>query len=229
MTDAEFPESATPPQIRLAVFDWDGTILDTTAAIALSIQYACRKLGLPEPSTKLAKSVIGLGWRDAIRIVAPKCPPEEYPAFGAFYTERYRPAETEVHLFDGIRELLADLRACGTELAIATGKSRRGLERALEQTGLGEFFTATATADENPSKPSPAMLERLSLETGWSVDEMVMTGDTTHDIVMARNFGCRAVAVSYGAMTAEQLQMAGPDAICPDVRSLRPLLMPRRP
>mgnify|MGYP000757284361 FL=1 len=84
---------------KLVVFDWDGTILDTTAAIALSIQYACEKIGLPVPSTSLAKSVIGLGWRDAIRIVAPTCPEEDYSTFGSFYTERYRPAETEVHLF----------------------------------------------------------------------------------------------------------------------------------
>ena len=94
---------------KLVVFDWDGTILDTTAAIALSIQYACEKIGLPVPSTSLAKSVIGLGWRDAIRIVAPTCPEEDYSTFGSFYTERYRPAETEVHLFPGIVELLQKL------------------------------------------------------------------------------------------------------------------------
>ena len=120
---------------KLVVFDWDGTILDTTAAIALSIQYACEKIGLPVPSTSLAKSVIGLGWRDAIRIVAPTCPEEDYSTFGSFYTERYRPAETEVHLFPGIVELLQKLKNSGIELAVATGKSRRGLNRVLAQTG----------------------------------------------------------------------------------------------
>ena len=185
---------------KLVVFDWDGTILDTTAAIALSIQYACEKIGLPVPSTSLAKSVIGLGWRDAIRIVAPTCPEEDYSTFGSFYTERYRPAETEVHLFPGIVELLQKLKNSGIELA--------------------DCFSTTETVDENPSKPNPAMLEAISVAMGRSAEEMVMVGDTTHDIYMAHAFGCPCIAVSYGAMTTKMLEPAQPDAICASVAEL---------
>lgn len=205
---------------RCVVFDWDGTVLDTTAAIALSIQYACEKLGLPVPSTTKAKSVIGLGWRDAIRIVAPTCPPEEFQAFGAYYTERYRPEELKVHLFPGIRELIKALHARGTLLAVATGKSRRGLNRVLEQTGLGPYFYDTQTAEENPSKPDPAMLEQIGINTGLGPDAVVMVGDTTHDVLMAKNWGCRSIAVSYGAMTVKMLEEARPDLIVNDVEAL---------
>lgn len=205
---------------RLVVFDWDGTILDTTAAIAVSIQYACERLGLPVPATKRAKSVIGLGWRDAMRIVAPTCTPEDYPTFASLYTERYRPAEAEVHLFEGIVELLDALRAAKIELAVATGKSRRGLNRVLEQTGLADRFADTQTADENLPKPNPAMLEAISIATGYGPEDMVMVGDTTHDMLMARAWGCPGVAVSYGAMTPDMLAEASPAAICADVAEL---------
>ena len=205
---------------RAVVFDWDGTVLDTTAAIAVSIQYACEKLGLPVPSTAKAKSVIGLGWREAIRIVAPTCPPEEFQAFGAYYVERYRPEEVKVHLFAGITELIKALHARGTLLAVATGKSRRGLNRVLEQTGLGSYFYDTQTAEENPSKPDPAMLEQIGINTGLGPESVVMVGDTTHDIQMAKNWGCRVIAVSYGAMTVKMLEEAHPDLIVNDVEAL---------
>ena len=159
---------------KLVVFDWDGTILDTTAAIALSIQYACEKIGLPVPSTSLAKSVIGLGWRDAIRIVAPTCPEEDYSTFGSFYTERYRPAETEVHLFPGIVELLQKLKNSGIELAVATGKSRRGLNRVLAQTGLRTAFRLPKPSmriPQNPTrqcwKPSASLWDGLQKKWSW--------------------------------------------------------------
>ena len=191
---------------KLVVFDWDGTILDTTAAIALSIQYACEKIGLPVPSTSLAKSVIGLGWRDAIRIVAPTCPEEDYSTFGSFYTERYRPAETEVHLFPGIVELLQKLKNSGIELAVATGKSRRGLNRVLAQTGLADCFSTTETVDENPSKPNPAMLEAISVAMGRSAEEMVMVGDRlSTDIQLARNAGIDSILVLSGEATRADL------------------------
>ena len=205
---------------KLVVFDWDGTILDTTAAIALSIQYACERLGLPVPSTSLAKSVIGLGWRDAVKIAAPTCPEEEFPSFNAFYIERYKPAEREVHLFPGIVELLGNLSDAGMELAVATGKSRRGLNQVLAQTGLTDFFATTETADENPSKPDPAMLEQISIAMGRTPEEMVMVGDTTHDIFMAHAFGCPGIAVTYGAMTPKMLEKASPEIVCSSVDEL---------
>lgn len=205
----------------LVVFDWDGTILDTTAAIALSIQYACSKLGLPVPSTMKAKSVIGLGWQDAIKIVAPTLSAEDYPDFSHLYAERYRPAELEVHLFDGIEPLIAALHAAGVELAVATGKSRRGLDRVLEQTGLRRFFGTTKTADQCAPKPNPDMLEEIGVETGISTARTVMVGDTTHDLFMAKAYGCRGVGVTYGAMTRAMLLDAEPAALCDSVQALR--------
>ena len=204
----------------LVVFDWDGTILDTTAAISISIRYACERMRLPVPSDRKARSVIGLGWRDAMRIIAPACPPDEYAQFSAFYIERYRPEEERVHVFPGVEDVLERLRARGAMLAIATGKSRRGLDAALAQTGLGRLFVDTETADENPSKPDPGMLEAVSLATGFERSEMVMVGDTTHDLAMANAFGCPGVGVTWGAMSEETLREASPAAICHDLTDL---------
>lgn len=214
-------EAAPVGAYDLVVFDWDGTILDTTAAIALAIQHACGKLGLPVPSTMKAKSVIGLGWEAAIKIVAPTLSPEDFPDFAHAYAERYRPAELEVHLFDGIEALLKDLRAAGAELAVATGKSRRGLDRVLEQTGLRPLFSTTKTADMCAPKPNPDMLEEIAVETGMTPERMVMVGDTTHDLFMAKTFGCRGVGVAYGAMTRGMLLEAEPAAVCDSVAALR--------
>ena len=200
--------------IPLVVFDWDGTILDTTAAIAISIRYACERLRLPVPSETRARSVIGLGWREGMRIIAPTCPLEEWPEFRQLCEKRYREEEEQIHLFTGIRELITALHARGTHLAIATGNSRRGLERMLDETGLRAFFVDTQTADENTSKPAPDMLEAVSLATGYEPHEMVMVGDTTHDLQMAAAFGCAGIGVTWGAMSAELLASSSPAAIC---------------
>ena len=127
-------------------------------------------------------------------------------------------------LFPGIRLLIERLRASGVKLAVATGKSRRGLNRVLEATGLGPFFLDTQTADENPGKPDPGMLESIHAVLGVSPELTVMVGDTTHDLYMAKAWGCRGVGVAYGAMPAEMLECASPAAICRDVPSLARLL-----
>ncbi len=194
----------------LAVFDWDGTIVDTTAAISQSIQYACAKLGLAVPDAEVARSVIGLGWREAISIAAPECRPSQWEAFSDAYVERYRVLEGEVMLFPGVEALLQSLQAAGVVLAVATGKSRPGLNRMLKLTGLERYFFTTQTADENPSKPDPGMLEQIEIETGISKEQTVMIGDTTHDLQMAANFGCRGVGVATGAMSWETLSSFRP-------------------
>lgn len=211
-------------RLPLVVFDWDGTILDTTAAIAISIRYACERLGLPVPSETRARSVIGLGWREGMRIIAPTCPVEELPEFKRLCETRYREEEGAIHLFSGIRELIEALHARGTHLAIATGNSRRGLERMLDETGLRPFFVDTQTADENASKPAPDMLEAVSLATGYEAHEMVMVGDTTHDLQMAAAFGCAGIGVTWGAMSADMLATASPAALCSRREELARLL-----
>lgn len=204
----------------LVVFDWDGTILDTTAAIVLSVQHACGRLGLPVPSATRARSVIGISWREGMRIIAPGCRDEDMPDFRRICEARYREEAGRIHLFAGMRELLEALRARGTMLAVATGNSRRGLERMLDETGLRGFFVDTQTADENASKPAPDMLEAVSLATGFDASEMVMVGDTTHDLRMAAAFGCPGIGVAWGAMTAEMLEAVRPAAVCRQVEDL---------
>ena len=226
MTDEMNSAGKVPPAgpYKLVVFDWDGTILDTTAAIAISIQYAAEKMGLPVPSATKARSVIGLGWRDAMKIIAPTCPEEEFPQFGAYYVERYRPEEGKVHLFPGIEHVIRTLHERGVTLAIATGKSRRGLNRVLEATGLGKYFADTETADENPSKPDPGMLEAVAIATGIDPADTIMVGDTTHDLGMANAWGCRSIGMTYGAMTAEMLEREKPVALCRDAEELARVL-----
>jgi len=131
-------------------------------------------------------------------------------------------------LFAGVRELLVELTEAGAQLAVATGKSRRGLDRAFAATGLGMFFAASRCADETAPKPHPAMLHELTDELGVSAGRTVMVGDTTHDLGMARSAGTAAIGVAYGAHPREQLAALAPLAIADSVAALRPWLLPVR-
>ena len=148
-------------RFELLVFDWDGTILDSTRAIVTSMQAACRDLGLPPPSDERARQVIGLGLGEALQVAAPDLDEASYPQMAERYRHHYLSSDQDLSLFAGIPELLAELQAAGFCLAVATGKSRRGLDRALTHSGLGEFFTASRCADECFSKPHPQMLFEL--------------------------------------------------------------------
>jgi phosphoglycolate phosphatase len=189
----------------LIVFDWDGTLMDSTVHITRSIQAACRDLGLPVPDDISASYVIGLGLRDALEIAAPTLKPEDYPKLSERYRFHYLAGDPNIELFAGVREMLADLRSQGYFLAVATGKSRVGLNRALNAVGLTQMFDATRCADETFSKPNPAMLHELSRELGQDLARTVMIGDTTHDLQMAVNAGAAPVAVTYGAHPVDAL------------------------
>src|SRR5664279_4125772 len=139
---------AATRRFNLIVFDWDGTLADSTTMIAEVLQQACRDLGLPVPDDVAARYVIGLGLADAMKLVAPELPRERYPELGARYRDHYLARESEIPLFAGARELLAELDAAGYLLAVATGKTRAGLARALESNGLANAFHATRCADE---------------------------------------------------------------------------------
>jgi phosphoglycolate phosphatase len=183
----------------LVVWDWDGTIMDSTPTIVHCIQQACRDLGFKEPDDSLASSVIGLGIHDSLRRAVPWIEPVHFPSLTERFRYHYLAKDHELHLFVGIRELLEKLRADGYLLGISTGKSRVGLNRSLEFHELGHLFHETRTADESFSKPHPGMLLELSDATQVSVRRMLMIGDTTHDLDMAANAGVDAVAVTYGA------------------------------
>jgi phosphoglycolate phosphatase len=197
-------------QFDLIVFDWDGTLMDSTGTIVRCIQASARDLGLPVPDQRAASYVIGLGLQDAMEAVLPDLDPKYYPRMVERYRYHYLSQDQELVLFDGVQEMLADLAQQGYFLAVATGKSRVGLNRALDTTKLLSAFDATRCADETFSKPHPAMLHELTRELGQDLKRTVMIGDTTHDLQMAINAGAGAIAVHYGAHTVQELQALAP-------------------
>jgi phosphoglycolate phosphatase len=205
---------------RLIVFDWDGTLVDSTVAIADCIRAAARDMGLPEPDRGRATHVIGLGLHDSLRHAVPELPSTGYEEFVARYRRHFLACEDRIRPFPGVPEMLAELAERGHQLAVATGKSRRGLERALAATGLGPFFAATRCADETQPKPHPAMLLELIRMLAAAPAATVMVGDTGHDLQMAASAGVDAIAVRSGAHSAEALRAFAPRACLRDVREL---------
>jgi phosphoglycolate phosphatase len=197
-------------QFDLIVFDWDGTLMDSTATIVKSIQAAAKDLGLPVPSDAAASHVIGLGLAEAMQSVMPDIDPVLYPRMVERYRYHYLTKDPELVLFPGVRAMLDDLSQQGYFLAVATGKSRVGLNRALNAAKLLTTFDATRCADETFSKPHPAMLQELTRELGQDLRRTAMVGDTTHDLMMATNAGATGIAVEYGAHPVEQLQACRP-------------------
>lgn len=194
---------ARPRQFDLIVFDWDGTLYDSTALIVDCIQAACADIGQPVPSRENAAYVIGLGLHDALAHVAPGLSDEQIHALSLRYRHHYFNSQHRLSLFDGTLDMLLALRQRHHWLAVATGKSRAGLNEALSHAELKGMFDATRTADETRSKPHPQMLEELMRELGVLPERTLMIGDTTHDLQLAVNAGCASVAVSYGAHEPE--------------------------
>ncbi len=205
----------------LLVFDWDGTLMDSTAVIAGSIQAACRDLALTVPSDEAARHVIGLGLVEALQLAVPEAPESMYEALVARYRHHFLSQDQRIPLFHGARETILELHEQGYQLAIATGKSNMGLARVLESTGLAGYFHATRTADQTFSKPHPAMLLELMEELSVEAQRTLMIGDTTHDVQMAKNAGVDALAVGYGAHPPEQLQPLNPLALLMNFADLR--------
>jgi phosphoglycolate phosphatase len=204
----------------LIVFDWDGTLMDSTRVISGSLQAACRDVGIAVPSDSDALFVIGLGLVDTFNRVAPGLDEDGRRRLSERYRHHFLAREHESPLYDGVPELLADLHGRGRRLAVATGKARRGLERALDATGLRPWFEATRCADEGFAKPHPDMLLMLLDITGVEPRRAVMVGDTTHDLELAANAGIDAVAVSYGAHDDKLLLTRPAKARCASVAQL---------
>jgi phosphoglycolate phosphatase len=202
-----------PRRFELLVFDWDGTLIDSTGAIVACIQEAARDLGLAVPDDQRARHVIGLGLSDALAYAVPDLPVSDYGRMAERYRYHFLARDAGLPLFAGSRELLDSLRARGHRLAIATGKSRAGLARALGQLDMAGIFAATRCADQCPPKPAPDMLIELMDEIGTTAERTLMIGDTAHDLVMAANAGVAAVAVGYGAHPPEELATLGPLAL----------------
>jgi phosphoglycolate phosphatase len=192
-------------RFRLLVFDWDGTLIDSAAAIVEALQLACLDVGLERPSAERARHIIGLGLKDALAYLVPELDEQDYAKLVERYRVHFLARDRETTLFPGIEAGLAGLGRQGHLLAIATGKSRRGLERALDHTGLRSYFVTSRCADESFSKPHPGMLQAVMGELSMGADETLMIGDTTHDLEMAANAGVQCVAVGYGAHSRENL------------------------
>lgn len=194
----------------LIVFDWDGTLMDSTATIVKSIQSAAKDIGVTPPSDQAAAHVIGLRLAEAMQTVIPDIDPDLYPKMVERYRYHYLTKDHELVLFPGVREMLEELSQAGYFLAVATGKSRVGLNRAMNAVGLLSMFDATRCADETFSKPHPAMLQELTRELGQDLRRTAMVGDTTHDLLMANNAGASGIAVEYGAHPVHQLEACKP-------------------
>jgi phosphoglycolate phosphatase len=204
----------------LIVFDWDGTLMDSTALIVRAIQAASADLGLRVPTREQASYVIGMGLAEALYTALPELDPADYPRLVERYRIHYLSGDQDLVLFDGVESLLRDLRAQGRTLAVATGKSRAGLSRALDASGLREYFHASRTADETFSKPNPTMLLELMDELVTEPARTVMIGDTTHDLLMAQNAGTASIGVSFGAHPVEDLAGLSPRAVLHSIPEL---------
>jgi phosphoglycolate phosphatase len=211
----------SPRPFDLILFDWDGTLQDSTATIAACIQAACVAVGEPEPPLETAKHVIGLGLQDALMICAPQCPPSKYPDLARAYRHHFLQQDAHLQFFDGALDLLASLKAHGYLLTVATGKNRAGLDRVLATTGIGHFFTTTRTADETESKPSPLMVLDTLAALNIPAHRALVVGDTTHDVLMANAAGVAAVALTQGAHDAAKLATAQPAVILQAISQLQ--------
>ncbi|MDP3834256.1 MAG: HAD-IA family hydrolase [Hydrogenophaga sp.] len=207
-------------QFDLIAFDWDGTLFDSTALIARCIQSAVTDVGGTPPTREAASYVIGMGLMQALAHAAPDVPPEKYPLLGERYRHHYVAHQHDLSLFDGVLPLLADLKGRHHWLAVATGKSRSGLNEVLHTVALQGVFDSSRTADETAGKPHPRMLHELMREFGVAPERTLMIGDTTHDLQMAVNAGCASVGVSYGAHEPDAFAVLQPLHVAHSVREL---------
>ncbi|MBK8073468.1 MAG: HAD-IA family hydrolase [Ramlibacter sp.] len=210
-----------PRQFDLIAFDWDGTLFDSTKIIVRCIQRAVADVGGTVPDDRAAAYVIGLGLMQALAHAAPDVPKEKYPELGNRYRHHYLQHRNDLSLFDGVLPMMAALRGRQHLLAVATGKSRHGLDDALHAVELKGMFDGSRTADETAGKPDPRMLVELMAEFGVPPQRTLMIGDTTHDLQMALNAGCASVGVSYGAHEPEAFHALGPRVVVHSVAELQ--------
>ncbi len=198
-------------RFKLLVFDWDGTLIDSIDRIVTSLQHASREVCGIDISEENARSVIGLGLHEAIEHLHPELESVTVASVAACYKQHFLyDSKVPEQLFYGVEELLKQLIADDYALAIATGKSRMGLDRAMQQHKLGHYFDTTRCAGENRSKPHPEMLDSILHELETLANDTVMIGDSTHDMLMAGNAGVHAIGVTHGVEDADSLMTHNP-------------------
>ncbi len=212
-------------QFDLIAFDWDGTLFDSTQIIVRCIQAAVEDVGGTVPTDKAAAYVIGLGLNQALAHAAPDVPQDKYPLLGERYRYHYQLHTDDLSLFEGVLPLLEVLKTRGYLLAVATGKSRHGLDEVLQTVRLKGVFDASRTADKTAGKPDPKMLHELMATLGTKPHRTLMVGDTTHDLQMALNAGCPSLGVSYGAHTPDAFAALKPLHIAHSVQDMHDWLL----
>lgn len=211
--------------IRLAIFDWDGTLMDSVGRIVACVQGAARDCGEPVPTALQTHQIIGLSLEVGIpRLFGLGQGSERASALIARYRHHYLHDDTPSPLFAGASELLHHWREQGIALAVATGKSRRGLDRVLDETGLRPLFAATRGADEANSKPDPLMLTQILAELGLQPEQAVMIGDSIHDLAMAQALAMPRIGVTWGVHDRARLAGHDPVAIVDTMAQLRQML-----
>ncbi|WP_455200671.1 HAD-IA family hydrolase [Kaarinaea lacus] len=206
-------------QIDLVIFDWDGTLIDSQANIVQCLQWMSRDLDLPERTENELSNIIGLGLYEALSTLYPDSDPQDYPQMVDRYRYHFFSSDPSLP-FPGAEDVLSHLSNNDYLLAVATGKGRRGLDKALDSTGFRQMFHTTRCADETRSKPHPQMLEEILDELGVEPQRAVMIGDTEYDLHMANNAGVHAIGVSYGVHDSDRLQQCEPVAIINEIRAL---------
>jgi phosphoglycolate phosphatase len=195
----------------LLIFDWDGTLSDSTAKIIGCLQQAAHSASLRVCSDDDIMNIIGLGLPESMRVLYPELKQAQHDAIRHYYSEHFiREDQTPSPFFEGVQEGLEILRDRGHLLTVATGKSRKGLDRVLNRLQLNSFFHGSRCADETASKPNPQMLSELLNEFSMHKDEAIMIGDTEYDMSMAQQLAMPRVAVSYGAHAVERLEKFQP-------------------
>ncbi|KGH49387.1 HAD family hydrolase [Acinetobacter idrijaensis] len=209
--------------VKLVIFDWDGTLFDSVGQIVASLQFAAQQFQQPLTDAD-AKSIIGLGLPEVAQRLFPTVP-ELHTDILQAYSDHYVANSSGDSWFEGVAHMLADLQQQGVKLAVATGKSRKGLDRVLKQTNSEELFVTTRAASETRSKPHPLMLEEILAETGVQAEHAIMVGDTSYDLEMAQNIAMPSVGVSYGVHEPELLAQFNPVCIVDDVAALHSALL----
>ena len=212
-------------QFDLIVWDWDGTIANSTGMIVDAIVLAAAQVGLPALDPIAASNIIGLGLKESIHALFGDLAADKAQQLASQYNANYYAGESAIPLFDGARELIIELHRRGSKLAVATGKGRRGLDLALEHCGLAKYFHETRTMGECFSKPHPQMLDELMDELVVRPERTLMIGDTSYDLEMAQNAGVKSVAVTFGAQSRDKLVGYNPLHIFDEFADLRNWLL----
>ena len=205
--------------LKGVIFDWDGTLADSLGGIVASMQEAAKVCGLEEKEALAIRPLIGLGLGTVIMSLYPELEPKVCEKMIVAYKQAYLKTSPCV-LYAGVKALLKNIRESGKYLAIATGKSRSGLERALQETGIKDYFLSTKTPDECFAKPHPQMLETICLEWGIETNEAVMIGDALCDMQMAKQVNMPGIAVMTGSVSKDRMIEAGAKFVVESIDNL---------